>query len=159
MPSVGSKPPRCGVRNVHSTQPPAPQVDLNEVRPYVRPDTSVWVVGLECSAVHSSDGRWYDGTITEVRAGTALVRFQGEAAGAEVELDFVKPKLGGAERKRKEGKVEEEAAEAKPLVPKSMEVQPGDSEETIEKKKKKLKMFKRQERKVAMDTQGEGRRS
>jgi len=71
----------------------------------------------------------------------------------------VKPKLGGAERKRKEGKVEEEAAEAKPLVPKSMEVQPGDSEETIEKKKKKLKMFKRQERKVAMDTQGEGRRS
>jgi hypothetical protein len=110
--------------------------------------------------VHASDGRWYEGSVVEVREGGALVRFQGETETAEVELDFIRPKLGAsAERKRKAAEEAAAAEEAKRVVPKSMEILPGDSEETIEKKRTKLKMFKRQEKKAALETQGEGRRS
>jgi len=111
--------------------------------------------------VHASDGRWYEGSLLELREGSAIVRFQGETETAEVELDFIRPKVGAsAERKRKAAAAEAAAAEeAKRLVPKSLEILPGDSEDTIEKKKKKLKMFKRQEKKAALETQGEGRRS
>ena len=135
-------------------------MEFNEVRPYVRPETSSWVAGLECSAVHSSDGRWYEGNLVEVREGTALIRFQGETETSEVELDFIRPKLSAAaERKRKAEEEEAAAEEAKRAIPKSLEILPGDSEETIEKKKKKLKMFKRQEKKAALESLGEGRRS
>ena len=41
------------------------QVDFNEVRQYQRPDTSGWQSGTECSAVHPSDGRWYDATLLD----------------------------------------------------------------------------------------------
>lgn len=132
------------------------QVDFNEVRPYQRPDTSAWAAGSECSAVHASDGRWYEGTIVEVRSGSALVRFRGEGENAEVELDLVRLRLGAtAERKAAEAAQES----SKAAVPKSLEILPDDTAEVIEKKKKKLKMFKRQEKKSAMEQQGEGRRT
>jgi hypothetical protein len=110
--------------------------------------------------VHASDGRWYEGSIVELREGSAIVRFQGETETAEVELDFIRPKVGAsAERKRKAAAEAAAAEEAKRVVPKSLEILPGDSEETIEKKKKKLKMFKRQEKKTALESQTEGKRS
>lgn len=134
------------------------QVDFNEVRPYQRPDTSTWSANTEVSAVHASDGRWYDAAIVDVRKANVLVRFKGEHENVEVDIDFVRMKQSTVEnKKREEVKAAEEASG--PKLPKSLEVRPDDSEEAIEKKKRKLKMFKRQEKKEKEEKQGEGRRS
>ena len=77
------------------------QVEFNEVRPYQRPDTSVLKPGAEVSAVHS-DARWYDAVLNEVKENMAFVTFKGETEPAEVDLDFVRPKLQSVERKRKQ---------------------------------------------------------
>mmetsp|Transcript_22157 Transcript_22157/g.47855 ORF Transcript_22157/g.47855 Transcript_22157/m.47855 type:complete len:292 (-) Transcript_22157:336-1211(-) len=132
------------------------QVDFNEVRPYQRPDTHGWSAGTEVTAVHASDGRWYDAAVVDVRKNNVLVRFKGEHENAEVDVDFVKIKQTTVEKKREEVKAEETSG---PKLPKSLEVQPDDSEEAAEKKRKKLKMFKRQEKKDKEEKQGEGRRS
>jgi len=133
------------------------QVDFNEVRPYQRPDTHGWSAGTEVTAVHASDGRWYDAAVVDVRKNNVLVRFKGEHENAEVDVDFVKIKQTTVEKKREEVIKAEETSG--PKLPKSLEVQPDDSEEAAEKKRKKLKMFKRQEKKDKEEKQGEGRRS
>ena len=46
-----------------------------------------------------------------------------------------------------------------PQLPKNLEVRPDDSEETALRKKKKLNMYKRQEKKEREEKQGEGRRT
>jgi len=132
------------------------QVEFNEVRPYARPDTSSWHRGTECNAVHSADSRWYDANIVEVRASTVLVAFKGESESTEVEIDFVRLRAK-KEEKRKE-KVEEKVEE-KAALPKALEILPDDSEDTIARKKKKLNMFKRQEKKEKEVTHSEDRRS
>ena len=135
------------------------QVDFNEVRQYQRPDTSGWQSGTECSAVHPSDGRWYDATLLEVRAATVVVNFKAETEQIEVDIDFCKMRKASDKRKAEEEAKAIAAAAASTAVPKSLEVQPDDSEEQALKKKKKLKMFKRQEKKEAEVVQGETRRS
>jgi hypothetical protein len=50
-------------------------------------------------------------------------------------------------------------APSSPQLPKNLEVRPDDSEETALRKKKKLNMYKRQEKKEREEKQGEGRRS
>jgi hypothetical protein len=77
------------------------QVEFNEVRPYQRPDTSLFKPGEEVSAVHS-DARWYDAVLNEVKGNVAFVTFKGETEPAEVDLDFVRPKSVSVERKRKQ---------------------------------------------------------
>lgn len=72
------------------------QVEFNEVRPYVRPDTTGWRKHSEVTAVHPSDGRWYDATVVEVRAGSVLVKFAGEGESSEVDIDFVRTKMSQA---------------------------------------------------------------
>mmetsp|Transcript_11880 Transcript_11880/g.20026 ORF Transcript_11880/g.20026 Transcript_11880/m.20026 type:complete len:292 (-) Transcript_11880:226-1101(-) len=136
------------------------QVDFNEVRLYQRPDTSTWGPGTEVNAVHSSDGRWYDGIAVEVKPTSVMVKFVGENEAAEVDIDFVRLKISTVEKKRKiEEEKEEDVAPKDPKVPKALEIRPDDSEDTIEKKKRKLKMFKRQEKKQKEEQVGEGRRS
>lgn len=136
------------------------QVDFNEVRLYQRPDTSSWAPGTEVNAVHSSDGRWYDGVVVEVKSAAVIVKFVGENEPAEVDIDFVRLKISTVEKKRK---IEEEKIEDVPVkdpkVPKALEIRPDDSEDTIDKKRRKLKMFKRQEKKQKEEQVGEGRRS
>lgn len=139
------------------------QVDFNEIRPYQRPDTSTWSPGAECSAVHPGDGRWYDATIIDTKGNKGLtmtVAFKGETEASEVEVDFVRLKLATVELKRKLEDEEVKAAAARDSkLPKSLEIQPDDSAEDVQKKKKKLAMYKRQERKAQELKQGEGRRS
>jgi len=137
------------------------QVDFNEVRPYQRPDTSSWTSGTEVSAVFSGDGRWYDATVVDVKASTAIVSWKGEDERAEVEIDYVKVKVATmVDKKREEEKARaEEEAQGGEKVPKKLEILPGDSEDVIEKKKRKLKMFKRQEKKEKEQQQGEDRRT
>lgn len=77
------------------------QVEFNEVRPYQRPDTSLFKPGEEVSAVHS-DARWYDAVLNEVKGNVAFVTFKGDSEPAEVDLDFVRPKSVSVERKRKQ---------------------------------------------------------
>jgi len=132
------------------------QVEFNEVRPYQRPDTSVLTPGAEVSAVHS-DARWYDAILNEVKGNVALVTFKGESEPAEVDLDFVRPKSVSVERKRKQEEAEPVVAASK--LPKNLEVRPDDSEDVALKKKKKLNMYKRQEKKDKDEKQGEGRRT
>ena len=50
-------------------------------------------------------------------------------------------------------------APSPPQLPKNLEVRPDDSEETALRKKKKLNMYKRQEKKEREEKQGEGRRT
>ena len=50
-------------------------------------------------------------------------------------------------------------APSSPQLPKNLEVRPDDSEETALRKKKKLNMYKRQEKKEREEKQGEGRRT
>ena len=50
-------------------------------------------------------------------------------------------------------------APSSPQLPKNLEVRPDDSEETLLRKKKKLNMYKRQEKKDKEEKQGEGRRT
>merc|ERR1712070_224923 len=131
------------------------QVEFKEVRPYKRPDTSGWVKGMELTAVHASDGRYYDATLLEVKAASVVVCFQGESESVTVDIDTVRTKQY-VERKRKPEDVE---AESGSQLPKGLEILPDDSEDAIEKKKKKLKMFTRQEKRANDEKQGEGRRS
>lgn len=87
------------------------QVDFNEVRPYQRPDTSSWTSGTEVSAVFSGDGRWYDATVVDVKASTAIVSWKGEDERAEVEIDYVKVKVATmVDKKREEEKARAEEA-------------------------------------------------
>ena len=134
------------------------QVEFTEVRPYVRPDTAGWRPGMDCTALHVADNRWYDAKLSGVSGNAAKVIFKGSTEVAELELDLVRLKppaagSGEAERKRK---AEAEAAAAKAeSVPKSLEILPDDSEDVIARKKKKLNMFKRQGRKDREEKQGE----
>lgn len=136
------------------------QVEFNEVRPYQRPDTSGLRPGAEVSALHT-DGRWYDATLVEVKEAAAVVSFPGEPEPVQLELDLVRPKVqagagsGGGKRKQEEAVAEAGATK----VPKNLEILPDDSQEVAAKKKKKLNMYKRQERKEKEELQGEGRRS
>lgn len=136
------------------------QVEFNEVIPYKRPDTSGLTPGTEVSALHA-DGRWYDATLVEVKEAVAVVSFPGEAEPAKLELDLVRPKAqagaSAAAGKRKQEEAEAEAGASK--VPKNLEIRPDDSQEVAAKKKKKLNMYKRQDRKEKEEVQGEGRRS
>jgi hypothetical protein len=218
------------------------QVEFNEVRPYQRPDTSLFKPGEEVSAVHS-DARWYDAVLNEVKGNVAFVTFKGETEPAEVDLDFVRPKSVSVERKRKQcgsprsppppclqcavrgwpsprfprlrrshspllraqgrggagdccqqgapavaasglpdsrvcclmegGRPRPEAGRqpgawprspmrppsSRAQLPKNLEARPDDSEDTALKKKKKLNMYKRQEKKDKEEKQGEGRRT
>ncbi|KAL1529900.1 hypothetical protein AB1Y20_000828 [Prymnesium parvum] len=132
------------------------QVEFNEVRPYQRPDTTNWVRGTECTAIHAADSRWYDAVIIEAKAATVIVVFKGETEPVEVDIDFVRIKLTSVERKRKE----ELVVEAKPTsIPKALEIRPDDSQEAIEKKKRKLNMFKRQEKKQKEEQHSDTRRA
>ena len=110
---------------------------------------------MELTAVHASDGRYYDATLLEVKAASVVVCFQGESESATVDIDTVRTKQY-VERKRKPEDVE---AESGSQLPKGLEILPDDSEDAIEKKKKKLKMFKRQEKRANDEKQGEGRRT
>ena len=132
------------------------QVEFNEVRPYQRPDTSLFKPGEEVSAVHS-DARWYDAVLNEVKGNVAFVTFKGDTEPAEVDLDFVRPKSVSVERKRKQEEAEPVIVASK--LPKNLEARPDDSEDTALKKKKKLNMYKRQEKKEKEEKQGEGRRT
>ena len=60
------------------------QVEFTEVRPYVRPDTSDWRPGADCSAIAVADGRWYEASIVSVKPTVAVVRFTGEQETQEV---------------------------------------------------------------------------
>lgn len=50
-------------------------------------------------------------------------------------------------------------APSSPQLPKNLEIRPDDSEEVALRKKKKLNMYKRQEKKEREEKQGEGRRT
>ncbi len=120
------------------------QVDFAEVRPYRRPDTSEWRNGSECIAVHAADGRWYEGKIIAVRDTTCKLRFNGEADAVEVDLDSVR--LSGAGPSEKAAPADESAAKAAPAaggaapkIPKNLEIRPDDSQDMVNKKKRKLK--------------------
>jgi len=133
------------------------QVEFNEVRPYQRPDTSSWARGSECTAIYAADSRWYDAVVVEPKATSVTVIFRGETEPVDVDIDFVRLKLASVERKGKE----EEVAPAKSgaSIPKALEIRPDDSQEAIEKKKRKLNMFKRQERKDKEEAHTDARRS
>jgi len=131
------------------------QVEFSEVRPYQRPDTSGWARGGECSAIYAADSRWYDAVLVEVKAASATIIFKGETDPTEVDIDFVRPKQA-VERKQQETKEVEAKAAA---LPKSLEIRPDDSQEAIEKKKRKLNMFKRQERKEKEEAHSDNRRA
>jgi len=109
--------------------------------------------------VHPTDGRWYDAVMVEIRASTVIVNFKAETEAHEVDIDYIRLKKESVERKRKEEEKAAALAAADTKVPKGLEIKPDDSEDAIEKKKRKLKMFKRQEKKDNEEKQGEGRRS
>jgi len=131
------------------------QVEFNEVRPYVRPDTVGWARGADCSAIYAADSRWYDATIVEVKASAVSVVFKGEAEPVDVDVDFVRLRTA-PERKHKEV-VEEVKTQS--TLPKALEIRPDDSEEVAEKKKRKLNMYKRQEKKEKEEAHSDQRRS
>jgi survival-of-motor-neuron-related-splicing factor 30 len=73
------------------------QVDFNEVRPYLRPDTSEWRPGAEVQALAVADSRWYPAKLISVGPASAKVRFHGEAETVELELASIRlPTPSGA---------------------------------------------------------------
>jgi survival-of-motor-neuron-related-splicing factor 30 len=139
------------------------QVDFAELRPYVRPDTSEWRPGADVLAIAPADNRWYEAKIVNVRPANCTVRFAGETEPQEVELDAVRlqkvvapppPKAGGGGEGSSSG-----ADAGKSNLPKQLEIKPDDSEETVARKKRKLNMYKRQEKKEAEEKAGDDRRN
>mmetsp|Transcript_38378 Transcript_38378/g.76898 ORF Transcript_38378/g.76898 Transcript_38378/m.76898 type:complete len:306 (-) Transcript_38378:382-1299(-) len=135
------------------------QVDFSEVRQYVRPDTSEWRPGTEVTAIAVADSRWYPAKIVSVGKEVAKLRFTGESEVVEVELDSIRlPAAATAVSTTT-------APEAKPetttgsKLPKGMEIRPDDSEEEIARKKRKLKMFKRSEKRAKEESAVDDRRS
>ncbi len=158
------------------------QVDFNEVRPYVRPDTSEWRAGTEVHALAVADSRWYPARLVSIAAASAKVRFHGEPETVEMELDSIRMitssgaagaaasgaaasavGASAAGSKRSSDEAMSAAEEAKAVregkVPKSLEVRPDDSAEEAARKKRKLNMYKRQEKKAREEKAGDDRRS
>ena len=155
------------------------QVDFNEVRPYLRPDTSEWRPGAEVQALAVADSRWYPSKLISVGPASAKVRFHGEAETVELELDSIRlptpsgaagasssgagAGAGAAGSKRASDEMMSAAEEAKAVregrVPKSLEVCADDSAEEAARKKRKLNMYKRQEKKRREEQSTEDRRS
>jgi len=152
------------------------QVDVSELRPYVRPDTSSWRVGTECVAIAPSVGRWHEARIVEVKPDIATVRFNGESELLEVELDAIRvptPKESTSKQPESSltgghaspgafdfgGVAIAGAEEAGARLPKALEPRADDSQEDAARKKRKLSMFKRQEKKEKEDRQVDERRT
>lgn len=154
------------------------QVDFNEVRPYVRPDTSEWRAGAEVQALAVADARWYPAKLLSVGQAAAKVRFHGEADVVELELDSVRlptPSGGSAATASSTAgavatssgggaavvmSAADEAREvAAGKLPKSLEIRPDDSAEEAQRKKRKLNMYKRQEKKAKEEKAGDDRRT
>lgn len=141
------------------------QVDFAEVRPYVRPDTSGWNRSAEIHAMVASEQRWYPARLVSVEPTSARVRFHGEADIVEVELDHVRLAPSAAASSSAQPAAGASAsgsaqadAQAKRL-PRGLEVLPDDSTEDAARKKRKLNMFKRQEKKEREEKHGDERRS
>ena len=150
------------------------QVDFNEVRPYVRPDTSEWRPGAEVHALAVADARWYPAKLLSVSMAAAKVRFHGEADVVELELDSIRlptPAAGGSASSGGAAAsgsgsgatgvgAADEASEVRDgKLPKSLEIRPDDSTEEAARKKRKLNMYKRQEKKAREDKLGDDKRS
>mmetsp|Transcript_53231 Transcript_53231/g.137699 ORF Transcript_53231/g.137699 Transcript_53231/m.137699 type:complete len:308 (+) Transcript_53231:111-1034(+) len=144
------------------------QVDFNEVRPYIRPDTSEWRVGAEVHALAIADERWYPAKLLGVSQASAKVRFHGEADVVELELDSIRlAAVASTSASSSAGAASSTSAiavdEAKELregkLPKSLEILPEDSADEVARKKRKINMHKRQEKKVKEETAGEDRRT
>eukprot|EP00873_Tetraselmis_striata_P027861 jgi/Tetstr1/448125/TSEL_035419.t1 len=116
----------------------------------------MWAVGHACRAVWSEDGEWYDAQVTAVTpAGGFLVQFEGYEESEEVSMACIAPppeveevyKGVNAPKRRK---VEEEAAPVAE-IPKSLIIEQGDDEKTIQRKKKAMKKLKSERRFQEMD--------
>jgi len=136
------------------------QVDFNEVRPYVRPDTSEWRPGTEVMGIAPADSRWYSAKIVSVGPEIAKLRFSGESEVVEVTLDSVRlPTATAASTTAVAAETKQQELSGAPKMPKGMEVKPDDSEEEIARKKRKLKMFKRSEKRAKEETAVDDRRN
>lgn len=134
------------------------QVEFSELRPYVRPDTTDWRPGTDCTAISPADSRWYEAKIVSVKPAAAVVRFAGEAETQEVELDSVRLKKAAAPAPAASSSSSTAQGE-EPKVPKQMEIRADDSEETVARKKRKLNMYRRQEKKDKEDKATDDRRN
>jgi len=85
------------------------------------------------------------------------VRFAGQTENVEVELDCVK--LPAAAASSSSTAAKEVKKEEPHKLPKGMEVRPDDSEEEVARKKRKLKMFNRQEKRAKEEQAVDDRRN
>ena len=124
------------------------QVPKNQCKPYVRPDTKYWAQGQQLRALHPSHRIWKTATLIKVTNDSAHLIFADEP-GITVQVDI---HLVHADR---DGHLQDEGFQ----TPQNLEIQPGDSQEVILRKKRRLKIVKRQDKKQREDQACESQRT
>lgn len=132
------------------------------VKPYVRPDTSVFAPGQAVRAWYAGDREFYDATVCKVSADAVDVVYAGFDGEHSLEPECVQAGGGGAGPSgslNAAGDVSGVGKKRPFQIPASLEIKPDDTPEVVERKKKKLHAMKRKQLLVERDEAVEEQRS
>eukprot|EP01108_Squamamoeba_japonica_P007201 TRINITY_DN6007_c0_g1_i1.p1 TRINITY_DN6007_c0_g1~~TRINITY_DN6007_c0_g1_i1.p1 ORF type:complete len:253 (+),score=86.08 TRINITY_DN6007_c0_g1_i1:44-802(+) len=123
---------------------PVAAVDIDTLPAHLRPDAS-------CRAVWADDGALYDAKVVRIAlSGDVVVRFVGYKGETTVSRDAVQPPDAaassavdnGKKKKKKKDKNGTDGGDDKLVIPISLQVQPTDSEEVRQRKRKRVRALK-----------------
>jgi hypothetical protein len=110
---------------------------VSEVKLLKPPHAAQLQPGTHCQGINAKDGLWYDAIIAEQTEKGYLVHFQ--ALGQKQEVAFDRVRLGQTVKKRT---VKEIITPGGFRIPESLQILPGDSEEVIAAKRRKIHAIK-----------------
>uniref|UniRef100_A0A7S2WJ14 Tudor domain-containing protein n=1 Tax=Mucochytrium quahogii TaxID=96639 RepID=A0A7S2WJ14_9STRA len=144
--SYGDGENNVDIRVFHDgTEQKVKAIDIRPIKKGESFDRTKLQIGLKCKAKYSGDGVWYQGTILSVTTNGCFVRFKKYNNQEEVVFEHIKLlKPDEAAQPNETSEVKPELSAQIASIPKHLQIQAGDSEKIKERKRRKLRNFKKE---------------